>query len=79
MAPWDEPSSRTCYASKMALLQMEKEKDANKVVEEMMNRIKELFPAKELALENEEVLEGQTYEESYQEDPDEFSHVEDPG
>jgi hypothetical protein len=56
---------------------MEKEKVANKVVEEMMNRIKELFPAKELALEDEEVLEEQTYEESYQEDPDEFSHVED--
>jgi hypothetical protein len=35
----------------MALFQMEK--DANKVVEEMMNRIKELFPAKELALEDE--------------------------
>jgi hypothetical protein len=58
---------------------MEKEKAANKVVEEMMNRIKELFrkSAKELALEDEEVLEGQIYEESYQEDPDEFSHVED--
>jgi hypothetical protein len=77
MAPWDEPSSRTCYASKRELLQMEKEKDANKVVEEMMNHIKELFPSKELALEDEEVLEEHTYEESYQEDPDEFSHVED--
>jgi hypothetical protein len=54
---------------------MEKEKDTNKVVEEIMNRIKELFLTKELALENEEVLEGQTYEESYQGYPDEFSHV----
>jgi len=31
---------------------------------------------KEQALENEEVLEGHIYEESYQEDPDELSHVE---
>ena len=53
MAPWDEPSSRTCYASKKALLQMEKEKVANKATKKMMNRIKELFPAKELALEDE--------------------------
>jgi hypothetical protein len=28
----------------MEFLQMEKEKDANKVVEEMMNHIRELFP-----------------------------------
>jgi hypothetical protein len=70
MAPWYEPSSRTCYASKMALLKMEKEKDSNKDDEEMMNHIKELFPAKQLSLENEEVLEGHTYEESYQEDLD---------
>jgi hypothetical protein len=40
---------------------MVKEKNANKVDEEMMNRIKELFPTKELALEDEEVLEEQTY------------------
>jgi len=53
MAPLDEPSSRTCYTSKRELLQMEKEKVANKVDEVMMNRIKELFPAKELALEDE--------------------------
>jgi hypothetical protein len=45
MAPWDEPSSRTCYDSKMAFLQMEKEKVANKAAKEMMNRIKELFPS----------------------------------
>jgi hypothetical protein len=62
MAPWDELSSRTWYASKRELLQMEKEKATNKVVDEMMNHIKELFLPKELELENEEVLEGQTYE-----------------
>jgi hypothetical protein len=53
MAPWDEPSSRTCYDSKMAFLQMEKEKVANKAAKEMMNHIKELFPS----LDDEEVLE----------------------
>jgi hypothetical protein len=41
MAPWDEPSSRTCYHSKMAFLQMEKENAAKK----MMNHIRELFPS----------------------------------
>jgi hypothetical protein len=56
MEPWDESSSRTCYALKSTLLQMEKENDDNKYVEEMINRIKDLFPAKELALEDEEVL-----------------------
>jgi hypothetical protein len=71
MAPWDEPSSRTCHASRRELLQMEMEKDANEVVEELMNRVKELFQksVEELALEDEEMLEGQIYEESYQEDP----------
>jgi hypothetical protein len=51
---------------------MEKEKVANKVVEEMMNHIKELFQksVEELALEDEEMLEGQIYEEIHQEDPD---------
>jgi hypothetical protein len=67
MAPWDEPSSKTCYESKMAFLQMEKEKDANKAAKEMMNRIRELFHA----LDDEEVLEGRIYEESYQEDANE--------
>jgi hypothetical protein len=78
MEPWDLPSFRTCYALRRALLQMEKEKTANKATEEMMNRIKELFSTEELSLEDEEVLEEQTYEESYQEDPDELLHVEDP-
>jgi hypothetical protein len=50
MAPWDEPPSRNCYASKKERLQMEKEKAANKVVEEMMNLIRELF----LALDDED-------------------------
>jgi hypothetical protein len=44
MAPWDEPSSITCYDSKMEFLQMEKEKVANKDAKEMMNHIKELLP-----------------------------------
>ena len=48
----------------MAFLHMEKEKATNKVVEEMMNCIQELFKkyVKELALEDDEVLEEQTYE-----------------
>jgi hypothetical protein len=58
----------------MAFLQMEKEKVTNKDAKEMMNRIKELFPT----LDNEEVLEEETYEESDQEHLDEFSHDEDP-
>ena len=41
---------------------MEKEKDANKAVEEMMNHIRELLPA----LDNVEVFEERTYEESHQ-------------
>jgi hypothetical protein len=57
---------------------MEKEKDSNKDDEEMMNHIKELFPAKQLSLENEEVLEGHTYEESYQEDIDDVSRARNP-
>jgi hypothetical protein len=58
---------------------MEMEKDANKFVEELMNRVKELFQkySKELAHEDKEMIEGQIYEESYQEYPDEVSHVED--
>jgi hypothetical protein len=41
---------------------MEKEKVTNKVVEEMVNRMKDLIHAKELALEDEEVLKENTYE-----------------
>jgi hypothetical protein len=64
MAPWDEPSSRTCCDWTIKFLQMEKEKPTNKVSKEMMNHIRELFPT----LDDEEVLEEQTYEESYQEE-----------
>jgi hypothetical protein len=45
MATWDETSSKTFYDSKMAFLQMEKEKDANTAAKEMMNHIRELFPS----------------------------------
>jgi hypothetical protein len=64
MAPWNEPPSRNCCASKKDFLQMEKEKAANKYVEEMMNLIRELFPT----LDDEEVFEEETYEESHQEE-----------
>jgi hypothetical protein len=49
---------------------MEMEKDVDEVVEELMNLVKELFQksSEELALEDEEILEGHMYEESYQED-----------
>jgi hypothetical protein len=53
MAPRDEPPFINCYASKKELLQMEKEKDANKDADEMMNHIRELFPS----LDDEEVFE----------------------
>jgi hypothetical protein len=45
MAPWDGPSSRTCYDLKMENLRMENEKVANKDAKDMMNRIRELFVA----------------------------------
>jgi hypothetical protein len=38
---------------------MEKEKDTNKIVEEMMKHRKELFLTKELALKNDEIVENQ--------------------
>jgi len=53
MEPWDLPSFRTCYALRRALLQMEKEKTANKDDEKMMNYMKELFYAEEISLEDE--------------------------
>ena len=53
MAPWNEPSSRNCCDSTMTFLQMEKEKAAIKSTKEMMNHIRELFPA----LDDEEVFE----------------------
>jgi hypothetical protein len=64
MTPWDEPPFRNFYASKKEILRIEKEKDVNKVVEEMMNHIRELF----ISLNDEEVFEEQTYEESNQEE-----------
>ena len=62
MTPWDEPPSRNCYATKKELLKMEK--DANKAAKEMMNLRRELFHS----LDDEEVFEEQTYEESHQEE-----------
>jgi hypothetical protein len=58
---------------------MEREKDANKAVEELMNQVKELLheSSEDQALTDEEVLEERAYEESFQEDPDEAYHVED--
>jgi hypothetical protein len=41
MAPWNQP--RLCHPSWKEILQMEREKDANKVIEELMNRVKELL------------------------------------
>jgi hypothetical protein len=64
MAPWDETPSKKFYASKKEILQMEKEKAANKAVEEMMNLIRDLFPS----LDDEEVFKEQTYEQSHQEE-----------
>jgi hypothetical protein len=58
MEPWDQPSARTFYDSKMTFLHMKKEKVSNQVDKEMMNHIRELF----LALDNEEVPEEQIYE-----------------
>jgi hypothetical protein len=58
MSPWDEPPSKNYYASKKELLQMKRKKAANKDVEEMMNRIRELF----CSLNNEEVFKENTYE-----------------
>jgi hypothetical protein len=43
---------------------MKKEKATNKVVEEIMNRIRELFPS----LDDEEVFKEQIYEDSHQEE-----------
>jgi hypothetical protein len=58
---------------------MEREKYANKAVEELINQVKELLHeyAEDQALTDEEVLEEHAYEESFQKDPDEAYHVED--
>jgi hypothetical protein len=64
MAPWDEPSSITCHASRRDLLKMEMEKFIDEAIEELMNLLKELFQkyVEEQALEDEEILEGRMYE-----------------
>jgi hypothetical protein len=51
----------------------------NKVVEELMNQVKELLheSVEDQALTDEEMLEEHAYEESFQEDPDEYYQVED--
>jgi hypothetical protein len=71
MAPWNQPRPR--HPSWKEILQMEREKDANKTNEELMNQVKELLheSAKDQALTDEEVLEEHTYEEIFQEDHDE--------
>ena len=58
---------------------MERERAANKAIEELMNQVKELLHEfiEDQALTNEEVLEEHAYEEMFQEDPDEAYHVED--
>jgi hypothetical protein len=54
-------------------------KFVDEATEQLMNILKGLSQesTKEQALADEEMLEEQIYEESYQEDPDEVSHVED--
>jgi hypothetical protein len=61
MAPWNQP--RPHHPSWKEILQKEREKYANEVFEEMMNQVKE-------------ILEEHAYEKSFQEDLDEFYHVE---
>jgi hypothetical protein len=59
---------------------MEMGKYASEASKQGMNLVKMLSQkyVEELALEYEEMLEGQIYEISYQEYHDEFSHLEDP-
>ena len=57
MGPWNLGIDQN-PASWKEILQIEKENDANKATEEMMNHIRELFPA----LDDEEVFEEKTYE-----------------
>jgi hypothetical protein len=73
MDPWNQP--RPCHPSWKEILQMEREKD----VEELMNQVKELLheSVEDQSLTDEEVLEGHAYEESFQEDLDEAYYVED--
>jgi hypothetical protein len=62
MALWNQPRPR--HLSWKEILQKEREKAINEVVELLMNQVKEM-------------LEEHAYEESFQEDLDEAYHVED--
>jgi hypothetical protein len=59
-------------------LQMEREKYVNKVIEELMNQVKELLheSVEDQGLTDEEMLEERAYEENFQEYSDEAYHVE---
>jgi arylsulfatase A-like enzyme len=77
MAPWNQP--KPLHFSWKQILQMERERAANKAVEKMMNQVKDLLheSAEDQALIDEEVLEEHAYEQIFQEYPDEAYHVED--
>jgi hypothetical protein len=82
------PLPKTYHITR-TLLQMEMKKFVDEVVKHMMNLIRELSQesteekldeaplTEEKVPTDEEMLEEQICEESYQEDPDEVSHVED--
>jgi hypothetical protein len=76
MTPCNQP--KPFHFSWKEILQMERERVANKFVEEMMNQVKELLheSAKDQSLTDEEMLEKHAYEEIFQEDIDESYHVE---
>jgi hypothetical protein len=59
MAPWKQP--RPHHPTCKEILQMEREKTANEVVEELMNQVKDM-------------LEEHSYEEIFQ-DPNEAYHA----
>jgi hypothetical protein len=62
MAPWNQP--KTLHFSWKEILHIERERDANKVVEELMNQVKKLFYEffEDQSLIDEEVLEEHAYE-----------------
>ena len=62
MAPWKQP--RPYHPSWKEILQMEREKVANKAAGEMMNQVEELLheSAEDQALTDEETLEEGAYE-----------------
>jgi hypothetical protein len=65
MAPWNQP--RLCHPSWKEILQMEREKTANKSIEELMNQVKEFLheSVEDQALKDEEMLEEHAYEERF--------------